>query len=209
MTDITVQFTYSLPDERFAETTDLGKTATWIYRGPEKFYLYVYRETNKLTESPPRLYSDVGDNCPIRTDSYPVLVDATVDTLLASLWYPSYEHNTQSFENILLPTGEYFQEDSPIAPCECYNRSEIQYSVEVKQFIQPYPFLTSDITWDDIRITRDNMLAYSDTKVNDDAPDSVKQPWIDYRQKLRDIPAVYDGLPAYRVIWPTEPSDIA
>lgn len=44
------------------------------------------------------------------------------------------------------------------------------------------------LTWDDIRMTRNIMLASSDNMFNIDTPDPLKQQWIDNRQLLRELP---------------------
>ena len=45
------------------------------------------------------------------------------------------------------------------------------------------------ITWDDIRLQRNNFLASSDAMFNIDTPEPLKQQWVDQRQLLRDLPA--------------------
>ena len=43
--------------------------------------------------------------------------------------------------------------------------------------------------WGWVRDTRNGMLSECDSRVAAvDMPDSVRQPWLDYRQKLRNIP---------------------
>lgn len=205
MSKITLEFTYSLPDERFATTSSLSKSASWTYYGPEKFYVYINSKTNKVTDHPPLPYEQIGDNCPTMKGMYPVLVDANEYPLLATLFYPSEEHNTVELEQIILPDGRIFEEDYPLRPIDCYDRKDITYNVNDRSFIQPFPFLTNDITWDDIRAIRDIALQNTDMKVKEDAPDSYNQPWIDFRQALRDLPTVWADRPAYSVIFPDSP----
>jgi hypothetical protein len=51
--------------------------------------------------------------------------------------------------------------------------------------VEPLP----PITWDDIKLRRNGMLAISDTMFNFDTPDPLKTQWMEYRQLLRDLPA--------------------
>lgn len=69
----------------------------------------------------------------------------------------------------------------------------------------------TSFSWKTARATRDQLLSMSDAKVAaPDVPDSVKQPWIDYRQRLRDLPVEWAGVgtATYLIVWPMEP-DVA
>ena len=69
----------------------------------------------------------------------------------------------------------------------------------------------TSFSWKTVRQTRDCLLSMSDAKVAaNDVPDSVKQPWIDYRQRLRDLPTEWAGVgtSTYLIVWPMEP-DVA
>jgi len=46
--NITTSFTYNLPDEYLAQTSELNKTATLTYSGPHKLFVFVDRETGLL-----------------------------------------------------------------------------------------------------------------------------------------------------------------
>jgi len=59
-----------------------------------------------------------------------------------------------------------------------------------------------DLTWSDIRATRNNLLAASDWRAMPDAP-AMSDAWTLYRQALRDIPATYSS--PSDVVWPVEP----
>ena len=60
-----------------------------------------------------------------------------------------------------------------------------------------------------LRNVRNNMLTNRDTKINEDMPDAVKQPWLDYRKKLRDLPTDWSGIgtSTYLVAWPIAPDE--
>ena len=59
-----------------------------------------------------------------------------------------------------------------------------------------------DLTWSDIRATRNNLLAASDWRAMPDAP-AMSDAWTLYRQALRDIPETYSS--PSDVVWPVEP----
>ena len=51
-----------------------------------------------------------------------------------------------------------------------------------------------DLTWQEVRDVRDQELHDTDAKVGQtDAPDSIQQGWLNYRQKLRDLPSVMES----------------
>ena len=66
--------------------------------------------------------------------------------------------------------------------------------------------------WNWVRKTRNQMLVECDSRVAaPDMPDSVRQPWLDYRQKLRDIPENWAnvGNQTHLIVWPLDPDQIA
>jgi len=70
----------------------------------------------------------------------------------------------------------------------------------------------SRFSWKIVRMHRDHLLAQSDQKVAmSDVPDAVRQPWIEYRQKLRDLPADWAdvGNATYLIQWPMDPDTAA
>jgi hypothetical protein len=44
-----------------------------------------------------------------------------------------------------------------------------------------------ELSWDDVRFARNNMLKSSDTMFNIDTPEPLKTEWIEHRQLLRDL----------------------
>jgi len=68
-----------------------------------------------------------------------------------------------------------------------------------------------DIDWDNLRNTRDRLLAETDWVVaraidasNDGPGIQLPQVWVDYRQALRDLPA--NTVDPANPVWPVKPS---
>lgn len=59
-------------------------------------------------------------------------------------------------------------------------------------------------SYDKVRIPRDNLLKETDWTQMPDIPEHIREPYKEYRQKLRDIPQ-QKGFP-HAVIWPKEPN---
>ena len=62
-----------------------------------------------------------------------------------------------------------------------------------------------DLTWDDIRATRDGILSSTDWTMTTGASVDQAQ-WAAYRQNIRDIPQTYSDKTPDEVVWPTQPS---
>jgi hypothetical protein len=64
-----------------------------------------------------------------------------------------------------------------------------------------------DRTDEFIRRERNSMLAQSDGKIAPDMPEAMKQKWLDYRQKLRDLPSDWADVPNFLIQFPRAPDD--
>jgi len=62
-----------------------------------------------------------------------------------------------------------------------------------------------DLTWDDIRLKRDEILQSTDWTMTTGATVDQAQ-WAAYRQNLRDLPQTYKDKTPNDVVWPTQPS---
>jgi len=64
---------------------------------------------------------------------------------------------------------------------------------------------TEILTWDSIRVTRDQILRDTDWTMTTGASVDQAQ-WAAYRQNIRDIPQTYKDKTPDDVVWPTQPS---
>jgi hypothetical protein len=90
-------------------------------------------------------------------------------------------------------------------PKDFDNKDYIRALSEVKNGeAEIIPATTAVLTWDDIRNKREMLLKETDwVGLNDIKAIVNKNDWIEYRQKLRDLPQAY-ATPE-EVIWPTKP----
>ena len=63
----------------------------------------------------------------------------------------------------------------------------------------------TSLTWDDIRLKRDEILMSTDWTMTTGATVDQAQ-WAAYRQNLRDLPQTYKDKTPDDVVWPTQPS---
>jgi len=79
----------------------------------------------------------------------------------------------------------------------------------MRDYTQPLKFRTLERDRSDefIRQRRNTLLEQSDGKISPDMPEALKQAWMDYRQKLRDLPLNMAEVPNYLIRFPMSPAD--
>ena len=203
-TTITQTFTYVCPDELRSTSTADNTTVNATYTGPSRWFVFVDSTTGKLQNTYP-FYDDNndGENVPVQEGCTKVIVDAQQDPLIASLIDPTSltVDSTKSDITENLSNGETWVYSYPLDPDEFVDLDSLTYA----DGSWSYDFLTSEITWDMLREIRDRLLEASDGMIAEDMPASVKQPWLDYRAGLRDLPVTWDGIPAHKVTIPNTP----
>jgi hypothetical protein len=102
------------------------------------------------------------------------------------------------------PDGSIFLQFDPIPPNHAYELPEIQYDFEKQEFKKPYPWKQPHIAWTDMIRWRNNQLHTTD-EIYNNCPDEDKAAWKSYRQWLRNLPEIYKGLGAWRVVPPALP----
>lgn len=203
------KFTYNLPDSFLSEEATQEKTAEWTYVGPEKIWVFVNEQTDKFDGIPYIVEKDdpLG-TYPIPVGYYMVEIDANEEPLLATLFV-----NTPSEDNVLgtvketLPDGSEVEFLDPTPPSLCYNLFEITFDKQTESFVQPFPFRTSEVTWEMVRERRNALLVAADSFPSLGMPDALSQSWLDYKQTLRDLPDVWANVEPWKVKFPKSPKD--
>jgi len=203
MENITKTLTYSIPDELYSTETKLGKTSTQVYNGPSEIICWVNKETGYLeeTHSP-----DEEPDCPLPLHLRREVLSANTDEniiKIALLWggieAPKvYEVKVgpEDQPNAILPDPSHI--------AEVYDEYALynDYKAPLK-FVE----FDRDRSWNFLREERNHRLYMSDGKLAEDMPASLKQQWSDYRQKLRNMPNEWDGVPGYLVRFPIAPDE--
>ena len=98
--------------------------------------------------------------------------------------------------------------DNPPHSCIPFDEGNFDYQ-EYKEWLAagntPEAASENVLTWDDIRLKRDNILKDTDWTMTTGATVDQAQ-WAAYRQIIRDIPQTYKDKTPDDVVWPTEPS---
>lgn len=90
-------------------------------------------------------------------------------------------------------------------PKDPYNRDYKQFAEEVRNGeAELVPHVPAPLTWEDVRYKREELLRETDwVGLNDITRIVNKSDWIEYRQKLRDLPQIYTS--PQDVVWPEKP----
>ena len=230
MRRVSIDFTYPVWDEWGKDSFIQGKTDTHTYNGPE----FLTFEVNNVTSSED--YGKESGWClwekrdlerPSGADITRVTVDCKENPLLCEIG------NDEGRDDMVLkrrqrrweilwdaPDGyldvEYTNE---VEPRDVYNEQDITYNFDTQEFnlgIRTWAAQGSkmDLTWVDVRKLRDEILHETDAKVGQsDAPEELQQQWLDYRQRLRDLPSVMNdrGYEPWQAVmmFPVVPKDMA
>ena len=206
MAYVSFDFEFHLPNDFLVDhSQSQGKTKTMTYHGPDKIFLYIDKETGKEKYGPVT-EDDLADGRPIPADCYLFEVDCTTNPLICQLRGPIV--NDLQIERDL---AEIPHPGSPkisgypqytyctdLIPDDVYNRWSCRIE-DGKPVLDAWTVLEkllnrdTDLTWDDIRKHRDQLLTNSDSSVAEDMPLALKEKWLTYRQRLRDLPAVMEA----------------
>lgn len=205
VTNITKNFTYAIANEEFSLDDSKGTVVNATYNGPNKMWVFIDEETNKLTNLPIKTEADNGEEFPAPVGYIKVLVDANVDTKIAAMCMPYCVTINDTINTVVedMPDNETHEYQYPLDIAIAYDLYETVYLDGEWNTTYQGPIRT----WEDVISTRNTKLVISDTKIAPDMPDAVKQPWIDYRQKLRDLPSVWAGIDPHKVQFPTAPDE--
>ncbi len=200
-------FTYKLADDYLAQTSDLMKSATWTYVGPDEFWIFIEKETGK-----PRCYNFFtkemdGDIIPTPIDCIKYHVDANAEPLLATLIGASemVDGSTLPQFSEVLPNGETYSRPRDPMPDHTYEMSEMYYDFDKKEWI--FPLKKTWVEWDQLLASRDEELKQVTlklTKIND-FPVSISSKLQEYKTALENLETVWAGYPAYKVWLPEKP----
>lgn len=211
ITNTTVNFTYKVADELFSTSDAAGKTATATYTGPDRIWVFVDADTGEFNRTFPDLTTkEDGADVPTPVGMHKVEIVAEDDPLIISIIKAdcvTTENQTQEAE--LLPDGNTLKINNPADVDQTYDIESLVYDIESGSWNTP-AYRQSTVTWDDIINARNTMLGATDGKIAPDMPAELKQKWIDFRQKLRDLPATLgkgteNEVPAWKVMLPQEP----
>jgi hypothetical protein len=211
ITTTTVNFNYKIADELYSQTDTQGKTLPAIYTGPDRIWVFVDAATGTLIPGN-RFYTtaDDGPDIPTPAGELKVEIVAAENPLIISTIYaractfPGLVGKTETLVNGVVTL--LAQEDIH----NTYNMAELTYNAVSKTWSMPYK--ASPVTWDDVLNIRNGRLTASDGRIAPDMPANLKTVWMEYRQKLRDLPTTFgkgtpSETPAWKIQFPDQPAE--
>lgn len=229
MRRISKEFTYPIWDEWRKNSFTEGRTGTFTYNGPE----FLTFEVNNDSTSPD--YGKESGWClwlkqdlerPTGADITRITVDCKENPLLCEIGNDEGREDMiamrRSREWEILwdapdgyPDVEYTDE---LEPRDIYDDANITYDFETETWnigVRDWAATGSklDLTWEEVRDVRDQMLHETDAKVGQtDAPQELQEEWLNYRQRLRDLPSVMEarGYAPWQAVmmFPNPPKDM-
>lgn len=186
-----------------------GKTRTCVYDGPDKIYLIVNNETGK-EDYGPITEREKNDGRPVPTGCRYVEVDCTENPLVCQLRGPVIDEVEEDNEieepHPHSPEIEGYPRYSrwwPILARDVYNGMDLTIdkndNITVPVFTLAQHMFNRDTlpTWEDVRRERNQLLTSSDSQFTEDMPAEIKNEWLQYRQRLRDITTKLADVPAH------------
>ena len=207
MRKIEKTFTYPVWDEWRKNSFANGKTGTFTYKGPEFLTFEVGNDPadtdNYGKESGWCLWEKADLERPTAADITRITVDCKENPLLCEIG-----NDDGKEEGVILRRQREWKTlwDAPegypdveftddVEPRDIYDESNITYDFDKQEFnIGIHDWAATgtkmDLTWDEVRDVRDQELHDTDAKVGQsDAPQAIQTAWLEYREKLRDLPA--------------------
>jgi len=207
--EVNIDYTYDCPTDNYLEGTTM-ETVTENYNGPARLVALVDKET-KLVEVTLREW-EAYDGRPDRINCDNVVIDCSVDTLVCEVL--SDYHNVQldhseelsdpapenrTMKTISTPDGySEFTWHFPIHPDELYDSDKTTYiDGSWVLYKQTNEDILGKSDWTEIRTMRNGGLMNTDAVAGAaDVPADKRDPIIEMRQKLRDLPEALKDIDA-------------
>jgi len=197
MANIKKKFTYNLPDEELAQTTELGLTAEWEYEGPEKVYVTVDKLTNIVRDCEGWIHhndEETQEENDIRCDTYTGIdcyhapVEFDKDPVVLSCIFPKLASDQPQKEYKHPVTGEvFYSRPDPIMPDHTIDYENLEYDPKKKEWKKPYPMRKPHITRDQFEGTHASILENLNQTSTEEYTSQQKKLWATYTKDFKDV----------------------
>ena len=171
MDNIKKKITYDMPDEYLAQTSDLGLTGEWDYDGPEKIYVFIDKETNKMVPHYSfRIHKDevtqeemdtemdvvTGLDCyhaPVEFDKDPLLLAALADDAKLAVDLPQKTYTLPG------ETEPFYSRPDPLQPDHVIDLGDIEWDPTKNEWKKPFPWRKPHIIREQFEAAHAGILA--------------------------------------------------
>ena len=215
--EIVKEVTYKIPNERFGMDDSEGKTSKMTYTGPSRLVLYMDKENHKVVTS---WHPDEVPERPLPLNLYTMELNSdTSENILrmmllwggipiTKLYEVAVGPDTEPNSRVVDPTDVREVYRIPVDDWDGEKWLPLQYINHFKNYTDNRADEGFDSwTWDLVRQKRNKSLEMSDNSINTDMPTDLNQKWLDYRKKLRDLPADWADVPVDLIREPKAPND--
>ena len=215
--EIKKEVTYKIPNERFGMDDSEGKTSKMTYTGPSELVLWMDKETHKVVDA---WHPDEEPDRPLALDLYRMTLDSdtTANVLrmmllwggipITKLYEVAVGPDTEPNARVVDPTDVREVYRIPVDDWDGEKWLPLQYINHHKNYSDNRSDTGEESwTWDLVRQKRNRSLGLSDNSVNEDMPADLKDKWLDYRKKLRDLPEDWKDVPVDLIREPKAPDD--
>ena len=223
--DISKPLTYNLPDEYTKQTSDLGLTATFTYKGPQYLWVFVDASSGALLANqsfiPTTSPTKDEEQARVRAglDERAVLLrpdENATDLLLAAILigqdtgeatgYPQKEY---AFPAGHANAGEvYYKRPDPQQPNHTYAVDEIMYDLNTDSWITPFPWFKPWMTLEIHKAAHAGSLAGDKEKLaalrGNMTADQITAAEA-YIAEMEDLYTKFDGVDAFMIPFPHNP----
>jgi hypothetical protein len=193
--------TYNLPDHLYSNQRTQGKTGTQLFNGPEELILHLEKSDGSIFES---FAPGEEHDRPLALNLDRVVFTAQndEDRIKIALIYGGLE--VPKVYEVDIGPEDYPNTTikDPTDIREVYDEAAV-----MRDYTAPLQFRVQSRDRSDewVRKVRNALLTASDGKISEDMPESLKQAWLDYRQKLRDLPIDMAEVPNFLIRFPRSP----
>lgn len=193
--------TFNLPDHLYSPLRTQGKTGTQQFNGPDELILHIRKDDGSIFESfAPGQEHDRPLALDLRREVFKATSDE--DYIKIALIYGGLE-TPKVYEVDIGP------EDHPNTTIKDPTdiREVFDEMAVMQDYTRPLQFrvYSRDRSDEWVRRMRNTLLAQSDGKIAPDMPEELKQAWLTYRQKLRDLPVDLAEVPNWLIRFPKSP----
>ena len=136
-TIIEKDFTYNIPDDYLAQTNNDNKTAEATFKGPDKIWIFVDKDTGKSTRSRLLLTDEEnGSEFPTPEDQFKIEVDCATDPTICSLWDTTEWETVKNQSQLVvdLPDGTTYERPEPTDVDHTYENEQSMVTIPLKEY---------------------------------------------------------------------------